>query len=604
MFFYNEKQEFIGVDEDGLRVLGYDTFDDLLKDCSDVAELFEKEVGHIHKFQNLSWINFLLHADSDNRLAIVKSKNRKFVCTLEPHKLYLASSPTQNGYAIKLVNIKSLGMEERISEPAKTNITQSVLPNYDHLEPTSLKEPSLLDVPLDSSYALGENLQEQEIQEKLALFDTTPITQEIKHEIEDDFFKHDEKLTIDEDLFKPQPVKEIEAPTEPIKKVQKTTKGSLFTPEEQEYIDELEVSKSYVFDPSIAANELGLPVDLIEEFIGDFIFQAHEFKDELFEALDNSDINNLRILSHKLKGVAANLRIEDAFESLAIVNTSDNHTQIRANLKNLYRIIDKLEGKEVVEDGVTIEDETATDEHTIDEIENISDNSDDIYSFDDLISKEAPINEASSIDDDIYSFDLPSDTSTNDEIYSFDEVAIKEESNLDSPSFVDDEIYSFNLPSDTSTNDEIYNFDTIATNEETNLDNSSFVDEASNFESSSFADVVDNFNDDILQEMTQKVALNYNKQQTAGELGISIEFLDDLISDYKQDISRSADNITSCIGSFDTQGWKRASSELIGITNNLRLNEIARVLQIISQTNDAQEAKKASSELSILLEQL
>ena len=37
------------------------------------------------------------------------------------------------------------------------------------------------------------------------------------------------------------------------------------------YINNLHVSKDYVYNPQVASDELGLPVDLIEEFIGDFI---------------------------------------------------------------------------------------------------------------------------------------------------------------------------------------------------------------------------------------------------------------------------------------------------------------------------------------------
>ncbi|MBD3798822.1 MAG: hypothetical protein IE883_02715, partial [Epsilonproteobacteria bacterium] len=69
---------------------------------------------------------------------------------------------------------------------------------------------------------------------------------------------------------------------------------------------------------------------------------------ELFEATLKGDLNNVKILSHKLKGVAANLRIEDAFETLSIINTSNDTVEIEANLKYFYTIIAKLEWKEAV----------------------------------------------------------------------------------------------------------------------------------------------------------------------------------------------------------------------------------------------------------------
>lgn len=103
----------------------------------------------------------------------------------------------------------------------------------------------------------------------------------------------------------------------------------------------------YVYDPKVASDELGLPLDLIEEFIQDFIGQAKEFKENLYIALDEQDLDNLRILSHKLKGVAANLRIEDALETLTLINTSDNLNTIEENLNTFYKIISKLAGEEI-----------------------------------------------------------------------------------------------------------------------------------------------------------------------------------------------------------------------------------------------------------------
>jgi len=75
--------------------------------------------------------------------------------------------------------------------------------------------------------------------------------------------------------------------------------------------------------------------------------QSYDFKEELYTHLTNDDLSDLKLLSHKLKGVAANLRIEDAFEVLSIINTSSNMDEIRATLDHFYTIISKLEGKEL-----------------------------------------------------------------------------------------------------------------------------------------------------------------------------------------------------------------------------------------------------------------
>ena len=47
-------------------------------------------------------------------------------------------------------------------------------------------------------------------------------------------------------------------------------------------LDEADSFANYVFNPEVASEELGLPTDLVEEFIQDFIAQANSFKDELY----------------------------------------------------------------------------------------------------------------------------------------------------------------------------------------------------------------------------------------------------------------------------------------------------------------------------------
>jgi hypothetical protein len=98
--------------------------------------------------------------------------------------------------------------------------------------------------------------------------------------------------------------------------------------------------------------------------------------------------------------------------------------------------------------------------------------------------------------------------------------------------------------------------------------------------------------------------LHYDKSLIAGELGIEQSFFNELVEEYKHDALRAAKEITAAIGAFDTHAWKRTSTQLKGISDNLRLSDISGELAILSQTNDAQEANKASKRLNSFLEQL
>jgi len=70
------------------------------------------------------------------------------------------------------------------------------------------------------------------------------------------------------------------------------------------------VKQQVEFDPNVAAESLGLPIELINEFVNDFIEQAKESKDLFNDAFTQNDIKTIKETAHKLKGAAANLRIE------------------------------------------------------------------------------------------------------------------------------------------------------------------------------------------------------------------------------------------------------------------------------------------------------
>ena len=549
MLFYNHKQEFIGIDDEGLKLLNYNSLEDLLEVCSDVADLFAKEPGYVHNFKNFGWIDFLQHAESDAKSAIVHGNGRIFSCTLLIHKLYLTDTPSQNGYMVEMVHVHSISGDEikpHVAAPSKplfeapsrtepepaviAEPSVSILPEYESVAPTQLSEPSTFDIP-DFHDTDFDMLREPE--------------PEPEYELPAPSFEIEETLPILEEEILPQP-EPLQPPTPvaPIPTAPKTAAATLYSPAEQEFIDNLKTDKGYRFDPSVAANELGLPVDLIQEFIGDFIQQSYDFKSDLFEAVMKGDMNNLKILSHKLKGVAANLRIEDAFEALSVINTSGDPVEIEASLKHFYQIIEKLEGKEP---SAAQGNPSAFEPKTVDKTP-------------------APVTEpsypAADEDDDIYEFILkqhPDEAgSPASEKFPFAASDVSDNAPIDLESV---------FPSD-------------------NLEPEAVVTETSNSKDAAVA------------------AMSYDKASVAGSLGISPEFLNELIDDYKHDALIAGKQIGDAVAAFDTHQWKKTASQLKGISDHLRLNDISNELAILAETNDAQEAHKASKRLNGFLDQL
>lgn len=531
MLLYNNKQEFIGIDDEGLRLLNYASLDELLNVCSNVADLFANEPGYIHNFKNFGWIDFLLHADSDASSAIVHGNGRTFSCRLSVSPFYLCSEPSSNGYRIEMSQIKSISGEEfkpqataskapseefvAPSEPILKSTQPTPLPDYTHLAPTQLSEPTIFDIPTTHPTSLDHT---DDIYASLM----TPLSAE---ELDSSSDKEEQKVASTAIKPAPTPTTAVRTP------IQDTTQ---YSAEEKEFLSHHKVDPSYQYDPSIAANELGLPVDLIEEFIGDFIQQSHEFKDELYEATAKNDMNTLHILSHKLKGVAANLRIENALEALTIINSSADPVEIQSNLKYYYSLIAKLEGKEVLE---IQESPSVKKEESKPATQTIPESADDIYAFSLKQTEDEPL------------------------LVHLDELDLADEPSAD----VKEEETPFKKE---------------------------------------FLSMEEDLSEEASAEETATAPLKYDLKAVAGALGMEPAFMEELLHDYKADALAMNTTINEAIKAFDTHTWRSSAAKLKGISDNLRLSEISDELAILSVTNDAQEAKKASARLVNYLDQL
>ncbi|MBL1243636.1 MAG: Hpt domain-containing protein [Sulfurimonas sp.] len=309
MLIYNFQKEFLGIDEKDLKILGFKDLAELRTEVTDFADLFVKTPGFVHNFKHVHWIDFITCAESsEESKVIINVNNKNYKCVLQITTAFLVDSPSSKAYIINLNNLRELNSSE--SECISGDIITRELPK------TIVESKKIFNTP-----ELSDEFDINNIEEELQ---SNPIIKEDSYEtpIELD-------INFEDDLSIPTEVEPQEL-----------------------HISEMETVKEnfdngYIYDPKVASDELALPLDLIEEFIQDFIGQAKEFKTDLYKALDEQDLDTLRILSHKLKGVAANLRVEDALETLTNVNTSDDLNSIEDNLHTFYKIISKLAGEEI-----------------------------------------------------------------------------------------------------------------------------------------------------------------------------------------------------------------------------------------------------------------
>lgn len=562
MLIYNHNKQLIGIDEETLHHLGYATFAGFLEVHKDVADLFVKKPGYVHNFKNFPWIDFVIHSDSDDAKAILKSERKHFSCQIVITKIFLTDAPDQEGYLVHLKHTKSMsgGVEETFApepepqpEPQQPKPSRIPMPETEELtfsgmenaEPTVLEEPDTLDIP---DITMPE-MTDEEIADMAGLGKAEELP-----DIPDD------PQALLDSTPKPKPML-----------------GDYINQEEADFLANLKVDKHYIYDPHIAADELGLPVDLIEEFIGDFINQANEFREPMFDAALKEDFDEIKVLSHKLKGVAANLRIEDAFEVLTIINNSNDQTEVEANLKQLYRIVAKMRGEDVPEFEI-VPSEGAEDQVQLDTLDQ-----EDIYDIGMLLDDGGSANEPSF---------APEPTPEPEPQISL------EDDDAPLPMLEDIEISLEAEPAPEPEPEAMAAAPVETTpQEEPELDLSALD--------------IDLDGDDEPEPEPVPAApsgsvmtLQYDMKGAADELGISEDFLKDLLEEFVQEAVSHKDSLYRSIEAEEMGAVQEFASEFVGFTENLRTMQITESLQILERQHSAVGAKQAADTFYQLIDQL
>ncbi len=85
-----------------------------------------------------------------------------------------------------------------------------------------------------------------------------------------------------------------------------------------------------------AANDLSLPVELIEEFVHDFIEQAHIETKKMLEAYEKGDLDAIQKIGHLLKGASSNLRINALSDTLYQIQFCEDPSNLEAFIKEYW----------------------------------------------------------------------------------------------------------------------------------------------------------------------------------------------------------------------------------------------------------------------------
>jgi HPt (histidine-containing phosphotransfer) domain-containing protein len=94
-----------------------------------------------------------------------------------------------------------------------------------------------------------------------------------------------------------------------------------------------------------AAKDLSLPVELIEEFVHDFIQQAHEETEKMLAAYEKGDLETIQKIGHLLKGTSSNLRITPLADTLYEIQFNEDIDRVPELVKNYWGHFRSLENQ-------------------------------------------------------------------------------------------------------------------------------------------------------------------------------------------------------------------------------------------------------------------
>jgi len=118
--------------------------------------------------------------------------------------------------------------------------------------------------------------------------------------------------------------------TEPTQEREERTKGF-------GTIDLSDVKPIYFdFQVEEAATDLNLPVDLIEEFVRDFIKQAHIETKKMLKAYEEGDLVTIQKIGHLLKGASSNLRIKALSDTLYNIQFCEESSKLEELIKEYW----------------------------------------------------------------------------------------------------------------------------------------------------------------------------------------------------------------------------------------------------------------------------
>ena len=351
---YNDNKELIMADDAFIKLLGYTTFDELTEENLIKKINFENNkilISQKNQITNADFIDTKIQGSMGifylielKNISIEKNRDKKKKFKTNYKAIYLDVNKISEEIGLSVDDYKlyldSFIDQSIIDEKRLLEGNDKVIKNLSNLALT-LKIPHI-NILLLKIQKLSHRERMPLIDQyytKLALLTLEKPENEEDSLLEKDELKEENKEEVLNARFTDL-LKNI--PNEPSKKeelvedefsdflVASTPIAPAIKPENEmkEIVLEKVSALPISYSPQTAADELNLPVVLIEEFVDDFIEQARQDKDHLLTSYYQKDMDNIHELGHKLKGAASNLRINELADILEEIQFCTEHDKL------------------------------------------------------------------------------------------------------------------------------------------------------------------------------------------------------------------------------------------------------------------------------------
>ncbi len=364
-----------------LSMLGYEDLVEFKSYYNDFAELFVEHPGYISNFKNFSWIDYALHSGAPNKNVILKHKNGTEVeAELIITEILLMNpiNDTSIAYCVEIHTLVTssksefLNIQNDIEKPLPVDTDdnskilhieekeENSLDNFDDmLKENEAKESmrqifeteSVIEDEIEINNDISkedfsiQSLESDIISEKEE-FIIDSISEQNEPEIEEQIKL---KVTFDDDLLESdkQPAPYI-AQEETIEisehvSIKKEEDFSDLTEDKEDSHQNIHEENFEEIDFTQIAEDTGIDLSDIAEFIGDFIDESENYIKNLHDSENSSNYSFIRNEAIKLKGVASNLKMGKITKTLNTIIESKDGDKFDTILELFQKQIKNLE---------------------------------------------------------------------------------------------------------------------------------------------------------------------------------------------------------------------------------------------------------------------